>query len=108
MIGSLATSTAEFGLIQRIYRAIEDAHIVPEAMLMKGGGEYELYVHNPDVASSTAVIYFNTVAPIEDQIANLISFWDHTLEVARTKKQQIEFDYIDVRYSPNVYHRFSR
>jgi hypothetical protein len=108
LIGSLATSTKEFRIIQGVYDALQHADMTVDAMLMKSGGEYEVYVRNPGVSSSTAVIYFNTIAPVDEQIANLISFWNHTIEVARAKKEQIEFDYIDVRYSPNVYHRFVR
>ncbi len=108
LVGAYATSTAEFAAIQRIYAAVQQSDIVADAMLMKGGGEYELYVRNPDMGSSTAVIYFNTISPVAEQISNLVSFWNHEVDVARTKRQQVEFDYIDVRYSPNVYHRFAR
>lgn len=108
LVGLQATSTVEFSTIQQIYSAIQHDNITVDAMLMKGGGEYELYIRNPDMGSSTAVIYFNTVSPVAEQVSNFISFWDHTLSDARAKKQRLEFDYIDVRYSPNVYHRFAR
>lgn len=107
-IGVPATSTAEFSAIQQVYAAIQGHDITVDAMLMKGGGEYELYIRNPDTSSSTAVVYFNTTSPVTEQISNFISFWDYTLSEARAKRQTIEFDSIDVRYSPNVYHRFAR
>jgi hypothetical protein len=108
LIGLQATSTAEFATIQQIYSAVQHDNITVDAMLMKGGGEYELYIRNPDMSSSTAIVYFNTVSPVAEQVSNFISFWDHTLSDARSKKEHLEFDYIDVRYSPNVYHRFAR
>lgn len=107
-IGAPATSTKEFSIIQQVYTAIKQHAITVDAMLMKGAGEYELYIRNPDMSSSTAVMYFNTISPVTEQVSNFISFWDHTLSEAHTKKQSVEFDYIDVRYSPNVYHRFVR
>lgn len=107
-IGSYATSTSEFKVIQGIYDAVKRNGIVVDAMLMKGGGEYELYVRNPGAASSTAIIYFNTNSPVNEQVSNLVSFWDYEVTSARAKKERLEFDYIDVRYSPNVYHRFAR
>lgn len=108
LIGIYATSTTEFSIMQRIYKAVQQSNITADAMLMKGGGEYELYVRNLDMSSSTAVIYFNTISPVAEQISNLISFWNHEVDAARAKRQQVGFDYIDVRYSPNVYHRFAR
>lgn len=108
IIGTLATSTDEFNIIQGVYTTVQNNNIKVDAVLMKGNGEYELYIRNPGLDSSTAIVYFNTISPVAEQISNLISFWDHTLSEARSKKQSVVFDYIDVRYSPNVYHRFAK
>jgi hypothetical protein len=108
VVGMYATSTAEFQSIQKIYDGLEANSIKTDAALIKGGGEYEWYVRNPGMSSSTAVIYFNTVSSTTEQFSNLISFWSHSLSVARTNKEILEFDYIDVRYGDNVFFRKSR
>ncbi len=108
LIGTYATSTDEFHIIQQLYATIKQNNIIADAMLMKGGGEYELYIRNPNTSSSTAVVYFDTISSTTEQLSNFISFWNHTLVTARAKNESVEFDYIDVRYSPNVYHRFTR
>ncbi len=108
LIGTYATSTDKFHIIQQLYATIKQNNIIADAMLMKGGGEYELYIRNPNTSSSTAVVYFDTISSTTEQLSNFISFWNHTLVTARANKAPVEFDYIDVRYSPNVYHRFTR
>jgi hypothetical protein len=108
LVGQYATSTDEFNRIQRVYSVVNQNDIIVDAIFIKGGGEYELYVRNPDMSSSTVVVYFNTISSTTEQLSNLISFWNHSVDVARTKNERLEFDYIDVRYSPNVYHRFAR
>lgn len=108
LVGQYATSTSEFNRIQQVYSVVKQNDITADAILMKGAGEYELYVRNPNTSSSTAVVYFNTTSSTTEQVSNLISFWNHSVDVARSKNQRLEFDYIDVRYSPNVYHRFAR
>ncbi len=106
LITGYATSTGEFKLIQKIFNTIKQNRIVADAILMKDSGEYELYIRNPGTSSSTVVVYFNTISSSTEQLSNFISFWNHTITTARSKKENVEFDYIDVRYSPNVYHRF--
>lgn len=108
LINTQATSTEEFIAIQQLYNSVKKSSIIADAVLMKDGGEYELYIRNPGMSSSTAVVYFNTISSTTEQLSNFISFWNHTLKTARTKKETVEFDYIDVRYSPNVYHRFTK
>lgn len=108
LIGIYATSTKEFRIIQQLYDSVKQNNIITDAMLMKGDGEYELYIRNPDMGSSTAVVYFNTISSTTEQLSNFISFWNHALITARANKEHIKFDYIDVRYSPNVYHRFAQ
>ncbi len=105
VVGIYATSTVEFQSIQKIYDGLQSNSIMTDAILMKGGGEYELYVRNPGMSSSTAVIYFNTISSTTEQFSNLVSFWSHSVDAARTDKEMLEFDYIDVRYGDNVFFR---
>ncbi len=105
VIGLYATSTIEFSKVQKFYEGLQQNNIIADAVLSKGGGEYELYVRNPFMSSSTAVVYFNTTSSSTEQLSNLISFWSHTVNTARTKKSKIGFDYIDVRYGDNVFYR---
>ncbi len=108
IIGSYATSTNEFTIIRNMYHAIEDQGIAVDALLTKPSREYELYVRNPGTSSSTVIVYLNTAISVDEQVSNLVSFWNHEVSTARTKGMPLLFDSIDVRYPPNVYHRFAR
>jgi hypothetical protein len=108
LVGLFATSTAEFKIVHEFYDIMKRNNIVTDALLMKGGGEYELYIRNPGESSSTAVIYFNTLSSTTEQAANFLSFWNHMTATASGRGESIQFDYIDVRYGDNVYHRLVR
>ncbi len=121
-VGMYATSTLEFASLQNIFHIVQAANINPVAILIKGGGEYELYARNPVSANGSAgtsagtapngatstdmsdvvVIYFNHVSSFADQISNLISFWN---KMNADKKAPHSFDYIDLRYGANVFYR---
>lgn len=115
VVGSYATSTDEFSALQKLFNDLKSASIDASAVLVKDGGEYELYVRNPSQtleASSTdsdmAVIYFNNARPFSEQLINLVSFWKKMLDNARAKHEPLSFEYIDVRYGSNVFYRLSR
>jgi len=116
--GLFATSTTEFPLWQSLYSDLKSHGIAVEAMLVKDAGEYELYVKNPHIQASalgnvatsspdsdTAVIYFNEQRPLLEQAQNLIDFWAHKVSEAQSKKEQVRFEYVDVRYGSNVFYR---
>ncbi len=117
LIGARATTTSAFALLEKAYNAASAASIQPEAMLVKSGGEYELYARNPTapaVASTTAsaagdadtvVVYLNESRPLLSQISDLALFWSNMNQSYRRKGQKILFDYIDVRFGPNVFYR---
>ncbi len=106
VLGMRATSTAEFNALQSVYEQTSAAGINVAAILMKAGGEYELYAHNPTrQTSELAVIYFNNARPFSEELANLISFWDKVSVAARAGKEKPVFEYIDVRYGSNVFYR---
>lgn len=114
-IGSFATSTAEFDALQSLFADLKAASIQASAVLIKDGGEYELYAQNPSQtadASSTdgnlTVIYFNDARPFADQMVNLISFWKQMTDTARAKDKPLSFEYIDVRYGSNVFYRLNK
>ena len=124
VVGTFATSTGEFAVWQGIFADLKNASIAAQAMLVKGGGEYELYVNNPSqigdavgnttassAASSTdsdmAVIYLNDGSPLPEQISNLVSFWKQMADTASAKHQPLSFEYIDVRYGSNVFYRLN-
>jgi len=46
VIGSYATSTSEFANLQKFYDSIQAGKIFVDAILLKDGGEYELYARN--------------------------------------------------------------
>ncbi len=115
IVGQFATSTEEFTLMQELYDGIKKHEITVDAILMKSGGEYELYARNPLTTktsasdrSSTVVIYFNSASSPDVQIANLVSFWSHMTNAARAKNEPLEFEYIDARYGDNVFYRVTK
>lgn len=106
----------EFRSLQDFYSAVGENGILPEAILIKEGGEYELFAHNPprpsyakSEASSTnsdmVVIYFNDDRGFSEQLDNLVSFWKKMTTAAQSKHEAIEFEYVDVRYGSNVFYR---
>ncbi len=117
LIGARATTTSAFALLEKAYKAAAAASIQPEAMLVKSGGEYELYARNPTapaVASTssassgdadTVVVYLNESRPLLSEISDLALFWSNMDQSYRRKGQKIMFDYIDVRFGPNVFYR---
>ncbi|MDQ2933304.1 MAG: hypothetical protein M3Q80_02895, partial [bacterium] len=113
IVGLHATTTEEFVFLQKIYDGLKKNGITVDAMLMKTAGEYELYGRNPVIKTvqpasaqiSTVVIYFNSAIAPEEQISNLLTVWNHLVENARTNKEKLEFEYIDVRYGKNVFYK---
>jgi hypothetical protein len=87
--GSYATSTPEFVALQSFYDNAKSLGIAPDAILIKDGGEYEMY-------ASSMVVYFNDLRSISDESSNLSAFW---------KTVKGPFDYIDLRYGSNVFYK---
>ncbi|MEK7641427.1 MAG: hypothetical protein AAB365_00355 [Patescibacteria group bacterium] len=111
VVGKSATSSDEFKALEKLYSTASANGIVSDAILIKANREYELYARNPppvgaaSSAASTVVIYFNTLTSLEEQTANLVSFWKHMVDQARAKRETLQFDSIDVRYGANVFYR---
>jgi hypothetical protein len=98
-VGSYATSTDEFTALQSFYDAAESIGMPVDGLLIKDGGEYELY------ASST-IVYFNDAEGLSKERDNLVAFWNHDLADARARKAgHSQFDYIDLRYGSNVFYK---
>lgn len=115
VIGLLATSTAEFRALRSVYDQARSASIQGVATLIKGGGEYELYIHNPgrnpsatSSDSDLAVVYFNNSRSFAEQFSNLILFWKKMVAPVASKKEPISFEYLDVRYGSNVFYRLNK
>jgi hypothetical protein len=109
LLGRYATSTAEFAGLQDFYELLKKNEIGVHAILFKSNGEYEAYIKNPvregSAEAPAAVVYFNNARPLPVQMDNLILFWNHALEEARAAKRTPAYQYIDVRYGPNVFFR---
>jgi hypothetical protein len=112
VIGSYATSSAEFTKLQEFYEGARLFGVDVLAILIKEAGEYELYARNSiqDQIVSTSsinamVVYFNNSRSFRDQLVNLLSFWTKMKDQARSKGEVVNFDYIDVRYGSNVFYR---
>jgi hypothetical protein len=105
-----ATSTEVFGELQNIYERMKKQGIEVKGILFKPNGEYEAYVANPKVNDeevANAVIYFNSTRPLDVQLSNLILFWTHAMDDAKSKGRVPVYEYIDVRYGSNVFFRES-
>lgn len=109
VIGKYASSTEEFINLQKFYSNVVKSGIVAEAILVKGTGEYELYAENQASSSefnnNVAVIYFNDDRPLDEELANLVSFWKNMTDKVKNKSATTTFDYIDVRYGANVFYK---
>ncbi len=104
IIGTYATSTAEFIGLQTFYENARVSGIRIEAILFKDGGEYEAYARNPSDRDGTAVIYFNNLRPLSEQLTNLALFWVRMIEEA-PKSLLPKYDSIDVRNGSNIFYR---
>ncbi len=110
-LGYMATSTTEFMSLQNLYESIKSAEMDPQALLIKAGGEYELYIHQKGPSTGTtstnnmAVIYFNNARPFDVQLSNLLSFWGRMSSDSAIKKVHARFEYLDIRYGSNVFYR---
>lgn len=111
-IGMYAASTTKFTELQTFYDMVKDAGMRAEAILVTDDGGYELYVTDPDSASSGGngdsrliVIYLSDKRPLKEQAINLISFWNDAMESARISDTKPAFESIDVRYGSNVFYR---
>lgn len=112
LVGSYATSTPEFQALQSFYETVKKNGIKIAGILVKEGGEYELYAENIGngslaQGSDLMVIYFNDARPLSDQLINLLSFWNRRVSEARAKHLTLRFDSVDVRYGSNVFFRES-
>jgi hypothetical protein len=107
ILGTKATSTAEFANLQAFVSGVKAAGLNPISTLVKDGGEYEMYIDGNAMSTSSeneiigktstaVVVYLNDISKNSSQLANLIAFW-------RAKKSDL--DYIDVRFGSNIYYR---
>ncbi len=101
--GHYATSTAMFKALEAFISGAKADGMKPEGILVKAGGEYELYIDNPD--GSVAIVYFNESAKFATELSNLSAFWN---TMSRGKAHPPNFEYIDVRYGTNVFYRLIR
>jgi hypothetical protein len=97
-VGSYATSTTEFDLLQSFHEHVAQTNTIVDGILFKEAGEYELY-------SSSTVIYFNDSSSLPEQAIHLSAFLSHTQADDRAHKKQTIFDYIDLRYGSNVFYK---
>lgn len=112
IIGRHATSTTRFKTLQIFIETAKGAGIVPEALLIKDGGEYELYIDNPLPGKTSTssdhrgpiVIYMNDRVSLATELDNLVLFWSTMMDKARAKGTPLELSEIKLQYPPNVYY----
>jgi hypothetical protein len=101
--GQSAAPDTQFTALQELYAGLRKSGLEVEGILFKDKGEYEAYVR---AGEKTTVIYFNSVRPLSAELSDLILFWNHARDEARTKKKPTpQYEYVDVRYSPNLFFR---
>lgn len=98
VIGHFATSSEEFTKLQDFYNNARRSGMDPQFLLVKEGGEYELYASN-------VIIYFNNQRPFEEQLLNLVSFWNHPGYEQYHQGDGADFEYIDVRFGDKIFYR---
>lgn len=104
LLGTYATSTAKFRILQSLINNLKYAGINVQATLIKGGHDYELYADNPS-GSSIVVIQMDDRVNLDVEKDNLIAFWSKVTGDARTKGTKLEWSEIKLQYPPNVYSR---
>ena len=116
-IGSYATTTAEFQKLSAFYSALVSNGFDVQGILAKPGGEYECYVQginqihktsSPEDSENIIVIYFNDSQQLSVELSDLISFWSRMKEKADTGGSFPQFEYIDIRFVPNVFYRLAK
>ncbi len=109
LLGQRATSTAEFKALQDFYTGAVKSGIIVNSIMIKDGGEFEMYINNPSKNdrndSDIAVVYFNDDRPLADELANLASFWSSIIHKSTNRNSSTTFDYLDVRYGANVFYK---
>ncbi|MDE2038286.1 MAG: hypothetical protein KGI69_03650 [Patescibacteria group bacterium] len=115
ILGSFATSSAEFAALQAFVEDAQAAGISSQAVLAKDGGEYELYAdglgaegQGATSSKSLTVIYFDDAGGLAGELADLRAFWLNAEATGRAKGQLPGFEYIDVRYGSNVFYRLAK
>lgn len=93
IIGLYATSTNDFIALDKFYKNVEDNGFEPKYILINDNGEFEMYADD-------TIIYFNKDKSLDEQLDNLISFWNH----AKSKNPNAKFEYIKLQYSPNIFY----
>jgi cell division septal protein FtsQ len=95
LIAYYATSSAFFSELQNLYNGAIKSKLNPKSFLVKDGDEYEMYIDD-------TVVYFNNLRSLDEQLANLVAFWEHALT---NGKNPGKYEYIDIRYGSNVFYR---
>lgn len=116
VVGAYATSTDEFARLQSFSDGVRAAGLKTAGILMKDGGEYELYVENPGAGAATstdsgadiAVVYFNDAASFAGELSDLVAFWNKEASQGRAAGKTPRFESIDLRYGSNVFYRLEK
>lgn len=110
-LGMMAASSTQFADLQKLFQGVRSAGIMPEGLLVKDGGEYELYVDNPKFAKhnasstpGTVVVYLNDTAGLASELDNLTLFWNNMVDAAKSKSTSVAWSDIKLQYPPNVYY----
>lgn len=95
-----SSSTEEFKNLQKFYNKVRSSDLLPLAILIKDGGEYEMYLPH-------TIVYFTNKTSLETQLKNLVSFWEFQLKRTDKVIDLSKIEYLDIRYGSNVFYRQS-
>lgn len=113
-LGRNFVASSTFQSLRNFYRGIKKGNVVPLGILVKGKGEYELYIENPahragtegtSTPVETMVVYFNEVNGFANELENFLSFWNHMYAAAQSRHEVLNFETIDLRFGSNVFYR---
>jgi len=102
IIGTKIATSTKFQSLQSFYNSVSAFGLNVRGLLVKGDGEFELYV---STKSNTIVVYFNQMNGFENQLTALLSFWNDINNKAQSGNKNLELDSIDLRYGSNVFYR---
>jgi hypothetical protein len=113
VVGSSIASAIVFNNLQSFYNAVSSNGIDVKAILVKAGGEYELYAANPSIMdgqsrgnnTSAVVVYFNKINDFNNELSALISFWNNMIHKTEGQTAIPQFDSIDLRSGSNIFYR---
>lgn len=105
-LGKYFIEEKKFKELEQFVRGAARGGLEPLGVLIGENGQYEMYVKNRR-GDSEATVYFDTHAPFDATLSNLLIFWQNGLENRKVNARATStpaFDYINLRFGNTVYY----